>query len=84
SIDWTAPTGHTYTKTPAAAILFPHWNIQTPIPRTRSISLINDTDRDTKMPTRTRTRTQNRTQRTTTERKRNATERAENTSDPPF
>ena len=84
SIDWTAPTGHTYTKTPAAAILFPHWNTATPIPKTRSISLINDTDRDTKMPTRTRTRTQNRAQRTTTERQRNATERAENTSDPPF
>ena len=87
SIDWTAPTGHTYTKTPTAAILFPHWNIQTPIPRTRSISLINDTDRDTKMPTRTRTRTQNRTQRTTTERKRNeialALERADHEANPP-
>ncbi|CAM3957789.1 HNH nuclease domain-containing protein [Mycolicibacterium frederiksbergense] len=47
SIIWSAPTGHTYKKAPGAAILFPHWNIETPIPRKRAISLINDTDRDT-------------------------------------
>ncbi|CAN7365920.1 HNH endonuclease signature motif containing protein [Mycolicibacterium frederiksbergense] len=44
---WSAPTGHSYSKAPGAAILFPHWNIQTPIPRKRAISLINDTERDT-------------------------------------
>ncbi|MDO0976578.1 HNH endonuclease signature motif containing protein [Mycolicibacterium frederiksbergense] len=84
---WSAPTGHTYSKAPGAAILFPHWNIQTPIPRKRAITLINDTDRDTKMPVRQRTRTQDRTQRITTERARNqlqrALERAESGSDPP-
>ncbi|KAA0108794.1 HNH endonuclease signature motif containing protein [Mycolicibacterium sp. P9-22] len=87
SIQWSAPTGHTYTKAPGASILFPHWNIESPIPRKRAISLIGDTDRDTKMPTRTRTRAQDRAQRIKTERTRNqlelALERAENDSDPP-
>ncbi|CAM3693422.1 HNH endonuclease signature motif containing protein [Mycolicibacterium frederiksbergense] len=87
SIQWTAPTGHTYKKSPGAAILFPYWNIQTPIPRKRAISLINDTDRDTKMPVRQRTRAQDRAQRINTERARNqlelALERADNDSDPP-
>ncbi len=92
-IQWSAPTGHTYEKAPGAAILFPHWNIETPIPRKRAISLINDTDHDTTgphrkaMPTRTRTRAQDRTQRINTERTRNqlerALERAHNDSDPP-
>jgi hypothetical protein len=88
TIHWTAPTGHTYNKAPGAAILFPHWNIQTPIPRKRAISLLNDTDRDTKMPVRQRTRAQDRAQRIKAERARNqlelALERAESDSDPPF
>ncbi|QIV85235.1 HNH endonuclease [Mycolicibacterium frederiksbergense] len=88
TITWTAPTGHTYTKKPGAQMLFPHWNIHTPIPRTRAISLINDTHRDTKMPTRQRTRAQDRAQRITTERTRNqlhiALERIHGDSDPPF
>ncbi len=90
TIQWSAPTGHTYAKAPGAAILFPHWNIETPIPRKRAIGLINDTDRDTKMPTRTRTRAQDRAQRINTERTRNQLERAleradgESNSDPPF
>ncbi len=93
TIKWTAPTGHTYENAPGAAILFPHWNIATPIPRKRAITLINDTDRDTTgahqkaMPLRTRTRAQDRAQRITTERTRNqlelALERAVNDSDPP-
>jgi hypothetical protein len=88
SIQWTAPTGHTYTKAPGATIMFPHWNIESPVPRKRAISLINDTDRDTKMPVRQRTRAQDRAQRIKTERTRNqlalALERAESDSDPPF
>ena len=93
TIHWTAPTGHTYNKAPGAAILFPHWNIQTPIPRKRAITLIDDTDRDTTgprrkaMPVRARTRAQDRTQRIKAERARNqlelALERAESDSDPP-
>ncbi|KAA0120934.1 HNH endonuclease [Mycolicibacterium sp. P9-22] len=87
SIQWTAPTGHTYTKAPGASMLFPHWNIHTPIPRKRAISLINDTDRDTKMPVRKRTRAQDRAQRIKAERARNqlqlALELADNDSDPP-
>ena len=93
TITWTAPTGHTYSKTPGAAILFPHWNIQTPIPRKRAISLIHDTgtdtDRNTMMPTRPRTRAQDRAQRITAERQRNTLERALEHTDheanpPPF
>ncbi|MBX9918722.1 MAG: HNH endonuclease [Mycolicibacterium frederiksbergense] len=88
TIHWSAPTGHSYAKAPGAAILFPHWNIQTPIPRKRAITLINDTDRDTKMPLRQRTRAQDRAQRITTERAHNqlqrALEHAESDSDPPF
>ncbi|MDZ7882148.1 MAG: DUF222 domain-containing protein [Mycobacterium sp.] len=90
TIHWTAPTGHTYQKAPGAAILFPHWNIETPIPRKRAISLISDTDdadRGTKMPLRKRTRNQDRAQRINTERTRNqlqrTLERADNDSDPP-
>ncbi|MGK2870017.1 MAG: DUF222 domain-containing protein [Mycobacterium sp.] len=89
TIAWTAPTGHTYTKAPGAAILFPHWNIKTSIPRKRAISLIHDHDRDTKMPVRKRTRAQDRAQRITAERQRNAIARALERSDyqanpPPF
>ena len=87
SMHWTAPTGHTYTKAPGAAILFPHWNIHTPVPRRRAISLLDDTDRHTRMPVRTRTRAQDRAQRTKAERARNqlqrALERAATDSDPP-
>ncbi|WNG80770.1 DUF222 domain-containing protein [Mycobacterium sp. ITM-2016-00316] len=87
SIHWSAPTGHSYQKAPGAAILFPHWNIDTPIPRKRAITLIDDTDRDTKMPVRQRTRAQDRAQRINTERARNQLERAleiaDNGSDPP-
>ena len=87
SICWHAPTGNTYTKAPGAAILFPHWNIHTPVPRRRAISLLDDTDRHTRRPVRTRTRAQDRTQRIKAERQRNqlelALERAESDSDPP-
>ncbi|MEX7471773.1 HNH endonuclease, partial [Mycobacterium adipatum] len=87
SMHWHAPTGNTYTKAPGAAILFPHWNIHTPVPRRRAIRLLGDADRHTRMPVRTRTRAQDRTQRITSERARNATARAlEHThsdSDPP-
>ena len=92
SICWQAPTGTTYTKAPGAAILFPHWNLHTPVPRKRAISLLNDTDHDTvrartTMPVRTRTRAQDRAQRIKAERARNqlelALKRAESDSDPP-
>ena len=93
SIHWHAPTGNTYTKAPGAAILFPHWNIHTPVPRRRAITLLDDTDRHTvrtrtTMPVRPRTRAQDRAQRIKAERAHNATARAlEHThsdSDPPF
>ena len=87
TIHWIAPTGHTYTKAPGAAIMFAHWNIQTPLPRKRPITLINDANRDTKMPVRKRTRAQDRAQRIKTERASNQHERAleltQSDSDPP-
>jgi hypothetical protein len=89
TITWTAPTGHRYAKTPGAAILFPYWNITTPIPRKRAISLIDNGDRNTCMPTRTRTRAQDRAQRIKAERQRNEIQRALESADyeanpPPF
>lgn len=82
TIRWTAPTGHTYTKAPGGAILFPQWNIETTVPRVRSTSLAG-TNRDAMMPTRRRTRTQDRAQRIKTERDRNTAELAGGGSDPP-
>jgi hypothetical protein len=72
---WTAPTGHTYTTIPGAAMLFPDRQIDTPIPRRRRISLLHD-HRDAKMPTRKRTRAQDRAYRI-------KAARAQNTNDPP-
>ncbi|MCF6386268.1 HNH endonuclease [Mycobacterium sp. MBM] len=75
STTWTAPTGHRYTTTPGAAILFPYSNLDTPVPRVRRISLIDDpAGRGSAMPTRPRTRAQTREQRVNAERTRNATE----------
>ena len=75
STTWTAPTGHRYTTTPGAAILFPHFNIDTPVPRVRRISLIGDpAGRGSAIPRRHRTRAQTREQRVNAERTRNAAE----------
>lgn len=76
STSWVAPTGHTYITTAGAAILFPYADIDTPVPRVRHISLIDEPDRGTAMPTRQRTRAQAREQRINAERTRNATELA--------
>ncbi|TQK29097.1 HNH endonuclease signature motif containing protein [Arthrobacter sp. SLBN-53] len=84
---WTAPTGHRYTTMPLGPILFPHNTIDTPIPRTRHITLIGDHnnlgDREPDIPRRQRTRQHDRDYRIHTERTRNATAIALD-GDPPF
>ncbi|MGW0159506.1 DUF222 domain-containing protein [Mycobacterium sp. NPDC003323] len=83
STTWTAPTGHTYTTRPMAAVLFPHNTIHTDIPRIRHISLIDHDDRVPTLPTRQRTRKQDREYRINAERARNALQIALD-GDPPF
>ncbi len=83
STTWTAPTGHTYTTRPLAAVLFPHNTIRAEVPRTRRISLIDQDDREPALPTRQRTRKQDREYRVNAERARNALQIALD-GDPPF
>ncbi len=77
---WTAPNGHTYTTMPLAPVLFPHNTIDTPIPRTRHITLIGERDnlgdREPDIPRRQRTRQHDRQYRINAERTRNAGELA--------
>ncbi|MEH3138205.1 MAG: DUF222 domain-containing protein [Mycolicibacterium neoaurum] len=84
---WSAPNGHTYTTTPLAPVLFPHNTIDTPIPRTRHITLIGERDnlgdREPDIPRRQRTRQHDRQYRINAERTRNATAIALD-GDPPF
>ncbi|GAA2423328.1 HNH endonuclease signature motif containing protein [Mycolicibacterium llatzerense] len=73
TIVWTAPTGHTYTSVPESRILFPHKQVDTPLPDPPPSSA---TDLDTPpapgrgimMPIRRRTRAQNQAQRIAYER----------------
>ncbi|MEH3131900.1 MAG: DUF222 domain-containing protein [Mycolicibacterium neoaurum] len=71
--EWTAPNGHTYTTMPLAPILFPHNTIDTPIPRSRHITLIGEWGREPDVPRRQRTRQHDRDYRINAERTRNAT-----------
>ncbi|WP_338044419.1 HNH endonuclease signature motif containing protein [Mycolicibacterium neoaurum] len=77
---WSAPNGHTYTTTPLGPVLFPHNTIDTPIPRTRHITLIGERgnlgDREPDIPRRQRTRQHDRQYRINAERTRNAAELA--------
>ncbi|MCV7435033.1 HNH endonuclease signature motif containing protein [Mycolicibacterium bacteremicum] len=73
---WTTPTGHRYTTAPLAPVLFPHTITETPIPRTRHITVIDEHDRTPTIPTRNRTRQHDREYRINTERARNARELA--------
>ena len=73
TIVWTAPTGHTYTSVPESRILFPHKQVDTPLPDGPPP---NVTDLDTPpapgrgimMPIRRRTRAHNQAQRIAYER----------------
>ncbi|SDE00066.1 protein of unknown function [Mycolicibacterium neoaurum] len=85
---WTAPNGHTYTTKPLGPILFPHNTIDTPITRTRHITLIGERgnlgDREPDIPRRQRTRQHDRQYRINSERTRNATAIALDGDPPPF
>ena len=83
SISWTAPTGHIYTKAAGASVLFADKRFHTTVPAPRPIAHAAG-DRGLMMPKRRRTRAQDAAQRIKAERARNAAERAETGSDPPF
>ncbi|KUM10408.1 hypothetical protein AVZ31_01710 [Mycolicibacterium neoaurum] len=70
--EWTAPSGHRYVTMPLGPILFPHNTIDTPIPRTRHITLIDERDREPAIPRRQRTRQHDRDYRISAERTHNA------------
>ena len=74
STTWVAPTGHAYAVAPLAAVLFPHNNIHTEVPRARHISLIDDGNLEPVLPARQRTRKRDREYRVNAERTRNALE----------
>src|SRR5690625_857958 len=60
TIDWTSPTGHTYTTRPGSLLIFPTLCQPTRPPPATTPPPPPTTDRGLMMPTRQRTRTQNR------------------------
>ncbi|MFI2841226.1 DUF222 domain-containing protein [Mycolicibacterium sp. PDY-3] len=80
---WTSPSGQTYTTKPLGPVLFPRNTIDTPMSRTRHITLIGERDREPDIPRRQRTRQHDRDYRINAERTRNATAIALD-GDPPF
>lgn len=85
TLDITTPTGHTYTTTPGATLLFPHWNATTPAPATSPAPpTAPRPGRTLMMPRRKRTRAQARHHRITTERALNDAHVAERNRPPPF
>lgn len=78
-IEFTTPTGHTYTTHPLGALLFPGWNTTTP-PLPDPAATPPPAATGTLMPKRKRTRTQEHTSRINTERKHNT----EHNLPPPF
>ncbi|RRR39680.1 HNH endonuclease, partial [Mycolicibacter terrae] len=70
TINWTSPTGHTYTTRPGSTLLFPTLYTPTGTPPPPPAP---NTDRGLMMPTRTRTRTQDRAHHINSERALNKT-----------
>lgn len=60
TIDWTSPTGHTYTTRPGSRLLFPSLCLPTAAPPANPPESPSDRGRDVMMPTRRRTRAQDR------------------------
>ncbi|MGB3473659.1 MAG: hypothetical protein WBA69_02625, partial [Mycobacterium sp.] len=58
TIEWTSPTGHTYTTQPGSRLLFPSLCLPTTAPPARAPS--SSADRNVMMPTRNSTRSQDR------------------------
>ncbi|QEN16687.1 DUF222 domain-containing protein [Mycolicibacterium sp. ELW1] len=82
TIDWTSPTGHTYTTRPGCRLLMPTWNTTTatlPPPKGEPPPTIG-----IMMPTRRQTRATQRAHRITTERTLNDARVAERNRPPPF
>ncbi len=82
TIEWTAPTGRTYTTSPGSRLLFPAWDTTTcgpPFTDARP-----DRDSGVMMPTRRRTRAADRAYRIARERALNDSYVAERNKPPPF
>ncbi|WP_286199207.1 DUF222 domain-containing protein [Mycolicibacterium sp. ELW1] len=82
TIDWTSPTGHTYTTRPGSRLLMPTWNTTTatlPPPKGEPPPTIG-----IMMPTRRQTRATQRAHRITTERTLNDARVTERNRPPPF
>lgn len=60
TIEWTAPTGHTYTTHPGSRVLFPSLCLPTTAPPARAADPESSVNRTIMMPTRQSTRAQNR------------------------
>ncbi|MGB3285138.1 HNH endonuclease signature motif containing protein [Mycolicibacter algericus] len=73
SIDWTSPTGHTYTTRPASRLLFPGLSLPTATPPATTPPVGHQ--RDLMMPTRRTTRAQDRLRCINTERALNLAQR---------
>ena len=73
TIEWTSPTGHTYTTRPGSRLIFPNLCLTTGTARPRPSPTPSSGDRGLMMPTRARTRFQDRTQRINAERALNKT-----------
>ena len=84
TIEWTSPSGQTYTTHPGSRLLFPSLCQPTGAPPPPTPTQQSRADRTLMMPTRRRTRTQNRTHHINTERARNAEHVAERNRPPPF
>ncbi|WP_218014494.1 HNH endonuclease signature motif containing protein [Mycolicibacterium palauense] len=88
TLNITTPTGHTYTTSPGAALLFPAWNITTPAPSATAASSASANPphpgRTLMMPRRKRTRAQARAYRIAAERALNDAHVAERNRPPPF
>ncbi|MCX2711401.1 DUF222 domain-containing protein [Mycolicibacterium sp. J2] len=83
-VTWTAPTGHSYTKSVGASILGCAV-MRTEDPPARPVTrLADNADRARMMPRRSRTRAQECAHRIKAERARNTAELADSGSDPPF
>ncbi|MGB3473981.1 MAG: hypothetical protein WBA69_04270, partial [Mycobacterium sp.] len=73
TIEWTSPTGHTYTTQPGSRLLFPSLCVATAAPAAPPSPPTSTADRGLMMPTRKRTRMQDRAHRINAERTLNKT-----------
>ena len=84
TIEWTSPTGQTYTTRPGSRLLFPQWNTTTAALPDPPESLAQRSGRGLMMPVRRRTRAADRARRIRAERVLNNDYVAERNRPPPF